>query len=329
MKKWILPVLVILFALPSSFAFKYIPTHQNSCKDLDFRTLFPMKIRNQGELGWCYAHAAADYLQFTYQLPVQLSAADIAINYSKSSWSKFVTLMSHIFSKETRGQPPQTGIIKGAVSRILSQGYCAEEALPSDFWTKVDTKTGEKTQEEILQSIFDSQSLQKMILAGNYTSGDQLPYYFEFKHVNQNQFFDLLQNSSASTFLLHLRNLACAGERKPFPGTIALNFQIRTNHVFQNMNASFDRGMPVTMDFFDTILTDYDQVQRSPSSLHTVLLYGRKYDPENEECSYLIKNSHGESCTAYDPKIPCDHGYLWLPESKLFPVMTSQLIIKR
>ncbi len=333
MKKWIFKfgiLALVTFHLESPQAFAYYSTDESSCSSIDFRNTFPLATRNQEGLSWCFAHSAADYLQYTFQIPVQLSAADIAINYSKSNWSRLVHFFTHLVDGSLRGQPPQTGIAQAAIKLILPQGYCPESALPSDFWNRVDSATGEQKKEEILQSILDMYSLQKDIQAGIYSSPADLPFYFSFLHVSREDFFNLLQNSSHNKLLLKLRNQACSLERKPFPGNpISVNFKLRGRHVFQRMNDSFDRSMPVTVDFFASLLKDYESRAKDITSFHTVLLYGRKFDPATQQCTYLLKNSWGTECTRYDPRIECEHGYLWIAENKLFPNMTSQLIINR
>jgi hypothetical protein len=296
-----------------------------------------MKMRNQNNLGWCYAHAASDYLQFTYNLPEQVSAADIAINYSKSKWSRFLTFFTHLFDRELRQEPPQTGLIKYAVQMILPQGYCPESALPSGEWTRVD-QNNQRSQQEILQSVLDSYDFQKKIQSEKIKTADELPWFFEFKNINRDQYFSILKKSNHNALLENIRQAACKNERIPFPHReqVGIDFQLRTNRVFQNMNASFDRGSPVTIDFFSDVLKHYDSPKRNFSTMHTVLLYGRKYDQQAKECVYMIKNSYGDDCRhagsnglPYDPKIVCEGGNVWLPESKMFRAMTSQLILHR
>ena len=323
--------------LTQAHASKYFYTPESQCTPIDFRQIFPMKMRDQHDLGWCYAHAASDYLQYAYQLPVQVSAADIAINYSKSNLSRFLNFFTQIFSREMRGQPAQTGLVKKAVKMILPQGYCPESAFPSDEWTRVDPQDQHRGKQEILQSIMDTFALQKRIHNGVIKNVDQLPYYYEFKNIDRDRYFSLLKNSSKKRLLENMRIAACRNERAPFPNQqVGLNFQFRTRYAFQSINASFDRGMPVVIDFFSDVLKRYDHPKRNLGSLHTVLLYARKFDPVAQECTYMIKNSYGDDCSKagtdgrpYDPKIVCEGGNIWLPESKMFRAMTSRLIFYR
>ena len=311
-------------------AAKYVETEASECTNVDFRNTFPMKIRNQGEVAWCYANAAADYLQYTYELPTRLSAADIAINYAKSDWSKLSTFFNHLVSSSARGQPAQTGFIKGAIKRILPQGYCPEESFPSDFWNRVDGTTQASEKQEILQSIMDTYSLQEQVSEGVIETSTDLPFSFQFKNIGKEDFFNLLQSSTHKTILENLRQAACKGDRKAFPAqSISMKFEFKNKHIFEGINASFDRNMPSSIDFFASMFDDVNSFKKSIDELHTVLLYGRSYDPVEKECVYLLKNSYGDACDGYDPSIICDHGFLWIPEHTIYKALTSNLVITK
>jgi hypothetical protein len=85
----------------------------------------------------------------------------------------------------------------------------------------------------------------------------------------------------------------------------------------------------MAIDFFSGIFDDYSHYKRKLDDLHTVHLYGRKFDPGTQECVYLMKNSYGEDCSRYDPRIQCERGYLWFPENRLYPTLTSVLSMDR
>lgn len=321
--------LVLISLLFSSPSFAYYATSEQECTNVDFRNSFDLKMRNQNNVSWCFAHAASDYLQYTYQVPEQISAADVAINYSQTSASKLVHFFKSIFDPKSKPLPAQTGLIMIAVKKIIPQGYCPESALPSDEWTRVSTD-GRENQIEIKQSILDTASLQKKVKNGDYRSASELPWYFKFKNIDRDTFFDILKYSKKSKLMLSLRSAACKNERKPFGNQpIGVNFYIRGKNTFKHMNASFDRGMPVTIDFFSDIFRHFDRPKNNFNDLHTVLVYARKYDESTGQCNYLIKDSYGQQCTKYDPKISCEGGYVWLPENKLYRAMTSELVIQK
>ncbi len=325
-----LHTLALLFLVSMSEpAFAYLSTPESACTPVDLRSEFLLKMRNQRGISWCYAHAAADHLQYTYRLPEPVSAADIAILYSGSDMAKTMTFFKRLLSKEARSEPPQTGFIVKAVKRAIQSGYCPEWAFPSEEWTRIDA-SGKKDQVEILKATLEMYSLQKEVQSGKYPTPSSLPWHYEFEHINRSSFHSILARSKKNTLLASLRTAACDRERRPYPlGPVKSCFKLTGRRVFQRINSQLSSKMPVSVDFFSGVFGNYDSAKRKIDDLHTVLLYGRKYDPTQKECVYLMKNSYGEDCSQYDPKIKCEAGYLWFPESKLSRYLTSTLSITR
>lgn len=328
MKLFKLIGMMLAISSTHTLAASYYPTSENECTTVDFRETMKLKMRNQNKVSWCFAHAASDYLQYAYHLEEQISAADIAINYSQTSASRLIHFFKGIIDPKSRPLPAQTGFIKLAVKKIIPQGYCPESALPSDEWNRVESSDGAESKVEIKQSILDTFALQKDVKSGKFSSSTELPWYFKFKNIDRDQFYEILKTSKKSRLMLNIRSAACKNERKPFGSEqIGSDFQIRGKYVFKNMNATFNKKMPVTIDFFSDLFRHFDHPKNNINDLHTVLVYGRKYDSSTGQCNYMIKDSYGEQCEKYDPKIPCEGGYVWLPENKLFRAMTSQLIL--
>jgi hypothetical protein len=308
----------------------YRSTPESACTPVDLRDEFPVKMRNQEDISWCYAHAAADLLQFTYRIPEQISAADIAINYAESDISKIITFFKRIFNADARINPPETGFIGRAIRKTLPEGYCPEAFLPSDEWTRVQSSTGKKEKVKILDAILDAYAIQKRIKAGTLSSPEDLETFYEFPHIDRTRFFDLAKNSKKASFLFKLRSMACEGERRPYPeADVSFSFHLKGRRVFQRINDTLSGHLPVGIDFFSGIFEDYDGYKRKIGDLHTVLFYGRKFDPELQECVYLMKNSYGEDCSRYDPKIKCEKGYLWFPEAHFHRSLVSVLQTKK
>ncbi len=97
-----------------------------SCYAVDYSASVP-PVRDQGQIGWCYAYVAADLL--SYQLGLRVSALDTALTYVHDSkkndrW-------------EAKMDRPETtiegGHIERAVGRALDKGLCLDEDVPSDM----------------------------------------------------------------------------------------------------------------------------------------------------------------------------------------------------
>jgi hypothetical protein len=314
----------------SSNSLAYFATSEEACTPVDFRDSFPLTMRNQRGISWCFAHAASDYLQYTYQIPEQISAADVAINYYNAGVPNVVNFFKRMFSHDARIAPPQTGFIAIAVKRIQKEGYCPESIFPSETWTKVDTATSTQTEVTLVPAIEQMWALQAQVQNGQIANASLLPWFLQFHNVDQTIFFNLLKNSKKPKLLDALRITACQGSRKPFPNIpVQAHFDLKGPHFFEKMNASFNQRMPVTIDFFSSVFENYTHYRKTLDELHTVLIYGRKFDPATKECTYLMKDSHGSSCAAYAPEIKCEAGYLWFPESKMNEMMFSRLILER
>lgn len=303
------------------------PSHQ--CSPVDLREVFPEPIRNQGEISWCYANAAADYLQYLYRVPEQISAADIAIRYAGTDASRVLTFFKRLFSRSARTAPPETGFIALAVKKSIPEGWCPESQLPSHQWTRVDTLSGKRDSVDIMKSILEVYSLQKGVHSGRFGSPAELPAFFEFPQIDSVSFFQILKGSSRGGLLSAIRARACQGKRTPYSSGASADFKFTGKRVFQRFNSALDQREPLSIDFSSGILENLQDNRRKLSDLHTVLIYGRKFDPETRECTYLIKNSYGTDCSRYDTRIPCEAGYLWFSESRLYPTLTSTVRIQR
>jgi hypothetical protein len=299
--------------------------HPNQCTTIDFRNQFQLKMRNQNNVSWCFAHSSADLLQTIYQMDTQISAADIAIRYSTSRASRVITGIKKLLNRNSGKIPAQTGFIKIATDLILKEGYCPESALPSEQWKKIN-QDGTVESIEISKAILETLKIHEDYKKGMYPDPASLPWFYSFKNIDRDRFFDLLEISNQKNIFQKLRDFACSTDRKQFPYEIKTTFRIKSDHLLDQIDFSFERGKPVTIDFFSDVLRHTETPKRSIDELHTVLLFGRKYDHQKNECMYLIKDSYGEQCKKYDASLECESGYVWMPAKKLMRAATSGLI---
>ncbi len=318
MKSLILMILTLGVGLNAQ---AYFATTAQECTRVDLRETFPLKIRNQGNIAWCYANAAADYLQYVYKLPEQISASDIAIQYNLRKWPQFRKWI-------TGGTVGETGFIRSAMRDALEAGFCPERDFPSYRWNKVNLsgKDAGKTEKiEIIDAIDDLSKLQELVRAGIYKSSSDLPYRYDFAQLSADAFFQVLKGSKKSELLNALRLAACEKTRKSFPFEIAsIAWIFKGPHAFEHLNAQLSRQMPATVDYFHGVLEDEDIFKLNVSELHTSVLFGRRFNTLTNECQYLIKNSEGRRCSSdYDPRNDCEGGFLWVSERALYRAMVS------
>lgn len=307
----------------ASDAFAYYSTPESLCTPIDLRTEFPMKIRDQGAINWCYAHATADYLQFYNRLPVQISAADVAIYYNRRFWPRFLQFLNGDLVA-------QTGLIRDSLRDLSKTGYCPEEYLPSDRWIKKH-QDGALTHTEAVDLKVATQEiaeLSEMVSLGIYTQLSDLPFVYVFKDVSAEQFFEILSRHPLRNLFNELRAQACDAHRTPFPNLIPKSrMHFRGKNTFVRINHVLDQHLPVSVDFFYQVLENQDEFKRKFGEIHTTLLTGRRFNAESGECQYLIKNSYGTDCSSYDPRHQCEGGNIWVNESVLYRAMTSYVHI--
>lgn len=323
--KFALNILSILYT-SYSYAGFFVPTSENDCTTVDLRQDFYLKMRNQQETSWCFAHAASDLLQFTYKIPEQISAADIAINYSETNVSKTLSFIKKLFGNHNQ-TPAETGFIKLAIDDILPQGYCPESSLPSEKWLKIEG-SGTQAEIEITEAISETLALQEKIHRDHIQTSDKLPWYFKFENITKETFFDILSKTSRKKLFAKIRESACFNHRKPFSNSIInTKFSVKNKNIIKSIHQKLTQRLPVTIDFFSDVLRNYENPKKRIDELHTVLIYGRKFDHKKEQCMLLVKDSYGEQCKKYDQSIECEGGNLWLSEEKIFNSMTSSLKI--
>lgn len=299
------------------------------CTSVDFRNEFPLKMRDQKSLAWCFAHASADNLQFAEQAPVQISAADIAINYGKSNSSKIINLFQRWTNKgaSSEERPNEYGMAKFASQMIIEQGYCPESYFPSEDWQRVSSN-GQTRSVEIVSAAQEIYALAADVKNRKFSSPSQLPFFYEFKNINVVTFFNILAKYDKSKILDQIRMAACDSVRVPFRKNIDVDMKLNTTGMIKAMNKSLSSGRTFSLDLYNQIFSNIDNSKNGLTNLHTVMVYGRKYDAARRQCLYMVKNSYSESCSGYDPRLRCDKGYLWFPGSVLQKNMTSAVFFK-
>lgn len=314
---------LVLFLVLLNGAFSAAQTSEAECQSVDYRSEFPMKIRDQKSLAWCFAHAAADNLQFIEKAPVQISAADIAINYGNSGLSKVMGFFQPKIGGDQE-RPNEFGLAKFASQATLKEGgYCPEEYFPSDYWQKIESN-GVAISTEISSAINEIYNLADLVRSGKVKSITDLSFHYAFKKIDKNLFYTILTKVKKDKVMDYLRHYACESVRIPFQNKIDVRMHLNSRNMPKLMNESLNNGNSFSIDLNFAAFENIENAKSTLTNLHTVVVYGRKYDSKMKQCVYLIKNSFSENCSSwYDARLNCNKGYLWFPESTLQQNMTS------
>lgn len=328
--KW---TFVLLALTQWAYAQIFFKTPEKECNPIDLRNEKLEQIRNQKEVAWCYAFTAADHLAYTFNLSETVSAADIAINYNDSDLGLFARWLHQTFGRITRSESEnfmmahQTGFNKVALDRGMRDGYCPERIFPSESWIKM-TRVGEDWVEtkvnlrEAMLAIFNLLKNQDTLTAFN------LPFYFHFKNVESpEEFLALIKGSTSSDFYSRLRKEVCKYDRMPFPERYKVSMNLKNTRIFQIMNDQLDSERLVGIDYDSRVLEDHTNRSVSLAELHTSSIVARRWNRTQNECQYLIRDSHGKQCTRYDSTYECLGGQVWMNESLLYLNLISMVYI--
>lgn len=300
------------------------------CVDKDQRDKIPLATTHQGNIGWCYAHAAANLASFATGKAV--SPEDIAMNYDRT-----LRTMPGFRRINDKGQCEQSkvdGLNEGgwanhAFNLANANGFCEQSKIrsatdPEAIWTL----------KERLVSLDDKISR----LPPAKCLGD-LP------HSDQQLAFDMfpgLQNASAVLKASSTRSLAdladsVCGSRfhsdyhatshdwdRGDPDGIRLIQDELLNGRIAAVDVDFGPLMKKKTDAMG-ILTDPDQslCEKWDSyrfgEMHAVTVVGQRLNTQTGRCEMILRNSWGKDCDAYADRKMCDPktGDLFVPIDQL------------
>jgi hypothetical protein len=322
--KWLsIALLAVSFS-----ALAYNKSTPQECSPLSLEAKLNSDTRNQREVAWCYAFTSADILGASYQLPVPVSAADVALRYNKSMPAKIVQFFRRIGSGYAddpieRYLPHQTGFSKVAIERMYKDGWCPESVFPSELWERnIRSSTGwVKSQVPLRQAFRDLLELSKN--KNDLTVGN-LPYFYSFKNIQTPEvFLSLLKKYKYDEFMQQLRLTACKNDRHSLPQRYPVLMVVKNPGVFNRVHSQLESGRVIGLDYDSRILRKFENYKLSLANLHTSVLLGRQWNSERNECEYLVRDSYGTKCEDYDSGARCNRGYVWLPESIVYKNMTS------
>ncbi len=125
-----------------------------------------------------------------------------------------------------------------------------------------------------------------------------------------------------------MRQTICKNNRKLFVTDLKPKMYFKKLNILKQINSALSENRQSSIDFNTTLLQNLDNDNINLLKLHTVAIYGRTFNKKDNQCYYLLKDSHGDKCNRYDSRIECDKGYLWLPEKSLIKASTSAVVFK-
>lgn len=281
---------------------------QKSCSPIDLRPeLGP--VRDQGSLGWCYAFAAADILSF--KTKQRISAADIALTYNKN----YFTDINRVFGANESAF--QAGNPKSAIEKSTKKGLCLEKDFPSEDNYNSELRTNLDLIDKLRRGEQRSSALECKEVA---TAAKAL-----FPNLDMSDIRKIALTTVNKDIVQEMANQTCKNR-------IASHFKAKSffnedkEKFMQNLDAVLDEKNPMVLGYDAGVLFDTESEPRI--AYHASVIAGRRINEETGQCEYLIRNSSGRGCDAYDSKLFCQEGNIWIPRTDIQERSHSATYIK-
>jgi hypothetical protein len=270
---------------------------ESECTEIRIDTSNMPKNNNQADLEWCFAFSTSDLLSFKEK--IKLSAYDIAINYHINR--HYDSRISNVASRP--GRPVEAMDL--AITK--TEGLCLEDEV--DFTNGDWIKLG-----HIFQAIVTPTKNMSDIICDKGINETKLNVSCS---DSLNNLDTLVPEKRAEAFL----NLQCRNRYKvknkykaQFMGT---NDLVTSEMILAKADEVLSKGDPLTMVYSSEMLLEGVNYKGTPNHASTII--GRKFNPTNGQCEYLIKNTWGsDSCETKSTKtIKCDQGNYWVPRTTL------------
>lgn len=277
------------------------------CTDIDLRKHFGPP-RRQGNVGWCYANAAADMISYHYrnELSQPASAVDIALSFNY-----------HWTAQNFR----EGGFMFLALDHAMRVGVC-----PIFYDQELFAKGVKTTLREKINFMFD---LKKRLDAGEVDFVRQEIQRSQaagslLKHAQAFDIMTIMSLANENNFLGKLSNLFCSQHRHRFSKMANVEWSSlytgsTRSRLLSRVNSALHENRPAGIAYYAGFF-ESDTVPKNNENRHMSVVVGRRYNKKTLSCDYLIRNSYGESCSTYtNPRLKdqCESGNIWVDEVTL------------
>lgn len=316
-------LLLCIFILTTASAF----AQEDSCSPIDLRSQMG-PIQNQHQTSWCYAYAASDLASF--KLGKRISPVDMGFQGQrladefdeKYRGAEFIA--DKKFNKKTRNYTKTDGGVEAEVlSYAQIRGFCSADKINDN-----DLESNKDLDKAIL-NIYDlTASVSKN---PNETTKKDCAKAAQVKKIFPGlQISDLeaaTKKGSLNNVGEDIADRACRPRIRPSPpfsvketetdyDDAAGTFKNFNDQQMKGLNDVLSKKQPlnvsVHMEKFMN-LKDYPPGQHAN---HAMTIVGRRVNPKNGKCEYIVRNSWGPECSR-KYKVKCEDGNLFIPADEL------------
>lgn len=306
---------------------------ERSCTNVDVsEQLGP--VRNQGNIGWCYANVAADLLTFRYQDELQ----------GKQASAGYVAITFNQYTKFKANE--DAGLISPAVVFSQLNGICPQafqdEALKNSPYKTIRDQINALV---ALKEQYDKQKKSKNIQG--FTALDT--YRDSKSYINllsDDELVAILDNSSVRTFPRKLAARLCRPYMIRVRPDLKVRFQVGflegwldaipsflksgkmpstkklgKKDLVKEIHQELDKENFVALSYWTRIFYVPGSEHYNKSGQHASGIVGRRWNKKERVCELKLRNSWGNSCASYlNPELKakekCDPktGYIWIPD---------------
>ena len=324
-------IILSTLALLTSSVKAFGQNSKENCFDIDIKSINPnlqelfSNPRSQGQVGWCYAYAAADLL--SAEKGVLVSAAHVSSLFNRKARKNFVlrtnNYLARLIQPGSFSEMYEGGWIKmAAKTAIAAKSLCTEKSLAKHG----NYQAFIKSLESIQTHLKDKKILEKDAL-------DLISYFlnqYDLKLSSAAELFARLQKENINLIFADLLSENCELTEIEDYQLMALTPPVRSEYNSSELNTTefidlldetIQAGRPVGIEYkMDKII--------GSSGPHASVVIGRRW--HNGQCQYKVRNSWGKSC-GYLSGIDCiwSEGSFWVNDSTLLDSLTKIIFIKR
>jgi hypothetical protein len=277
----------------------------------DIRTNGP---RDQGEIGWCYAFSTADLL--SYQLGKSISAADIAITYNDKLKNNLLKVLGR---KESEFEFSRTDSVKVVVEKLkLAGGACLESKFKSE----------DNSNSDLISRLEEIDKIKRKKISPSDSSCVS-DVRKAFPEIDAKDLVSIAENSTKADFIRKLRSHQCEPRLSLKDVEVVMTRssfgKADKTAIFKQLDEHLNSGKVMSILYNLNLLNNKDARKING---HVSTVVGRRYNPQQGECEYLIRNTWGRSCEYYDRSYDCEEGNIWVPKSTLAKGVASAFHLK-
>ena len=280
---------------------------EKACTTIDNRTPALDLPRDQDEIGWCYAYAAADLI--SHKLKVPVSALDIVFKYNITDiGSRGAKLMNELQLGQTIKIPNmetriESGNIEDSINTMMETGVCSEKDLPSRNHVLSNLK---RDLEEIHRLKDRMQNEQSICDFSAYRKS-----FARFPNLSLPQ---ILQTTIETSHLKLMHELAERNCKKRMPISHLSTKTFSATKDFEGtmsaLNKQLEKGSIAAISY------DSQLLQNGSRGGHASTITGRFFNKDTGECNYYLRNTWG-AWTDSKSGLKNVDGYYVVPASSL------------